>query len=487
MSVESAGTLVSSRGETRSAGRQPDGTRAARPLHVAVNASERLFRARRISATFGRIYLGAKANQLIARHLKPPDMEARWRDFHRTSAKSILGLALQLRGLILKGCQFLGARADVLPPEYVDTLAKLQDRVPAKSFRIVREIVSSELGQPLEEVFAEFDPIPIAAASLAQVHEARLHDGRRVAVKVQYPDIAEQVRGDLANLRTLFRALGYLEPDFDLLPIIDELGGQVPRELDFENEGRNAEAIGALLSHRSDVATPEIIWEHTRRRVLVMEYLEGVKITDLEGLRAAGVDPEWAARTLVDVFAEQILQHGHFHADPHPGNLLVDPEGPRLLLLDFGLTKELPNSFRAGVLGFVSSLMQGDVDAMGVALADLGFEVRDGRPEALRDVAQLILRIGQEARDQGSLDPESLARVREEIPKRVRENPIVRIPHHLVLLGRTLGLLSGVSRSLGARVDLFRVAVPYAFAPPPAAASAPNPPAAHEPGDSASG
>jgi predicted unusual protein kinase regulating ubiquinone biosynthesis (AarF/ABC1/UbiB family) len=472
MPVQTTGTLVSER---------------AGPIRSQVTTSERLFRARRISTTFGRIYLGAKANQFIERRLRPPDMAARWTEFHRTSAKSILGLALQLRGLILKGCQFMSARADVLPPEYVSILEKLQDRVPAKSFRIVRQTVSDELGRPLEEVFAEFDPVPIAAASLAQVHEARLHDGRRVAVKVQYPEIADLVRGDLANLRMLFRALGYLEPDFDLLPIVDELGAQIPRELDFENEGRNVEAIGALLAHRDDVVVPEIVWEHTRRRVLVMEFLEGVKITDVDGLRAAGVDPEWAARTLVDIFAEQILRHGHFHADPHPGNLLVDPTGPRLMLLDFGLTKELPDTFRAGVLGFVAALMQGDVDAMGAALADLGFELRDGQPEALRDVAELILRVGQEAREKGSLDPESLARVREEIPERVRQNPIVRIPHHLVLLGRTLGLLSGVSRSLGAQVDLFRVAVPYAFAPSPAAAPRPASPPAPEPGDSAAG
>ena len=435
-------------------------------IRTTVTASERIFRARRISTTFGRVYLGAKANQFIARRLKPPDMDARWSEFHRSSARSILELALQLRGLILKGCQFMGARADVLPPEYVQVLEKLQDRVPAKSFRIVHDTVSTELGRPLEEVFAEFDPAPIAAASLAQVHEARLHDGRRVAVKVQYPDIGDQVRGDLANLRMLFRALGYLEPDFDILPIVDELGSQIPRELDFENEGRNAEAIAELLAHRADVATPTIVWEHTRRRVLVMEFLDGIKITDEAGLRAAGVDPAWAARTLVDVFAEQILSHGHFHADPHPGNLLIDPRGPRLLLLDFGLTKELPDTFRQGVLGFVAALMRGEIDEMGDALADLGFEVRDGSTEALRDVAALILRIGQETREHGSLDPESLARVREEIPRRVRENPIVRIPHHLVLLGRTIGLLSGVSRSLGATVDLFQVAVPYAFAPP---------------------
>jgi predicted unusual protein kinase regulating ubiquinone biosynthesis (AarF/ABC1/UbiB family) len=426
-------------------------------------AGDRLFRARRISTTFGRVYLGAKANQFIARRIKPPDMDRRWSDFHRGSARQIHRLALELGGLILKGCQFVGARADVAPPEYVEVLSRLQDKVPPRPFAVVKRTIEEELGGSVDDVFAELSSRPIAAASLAQVHAGRLRDGRRVAVKVQYPEIAGQVRGDLANLRALFRAVGWLERDLDLLPIMDELGAQMPRELDFENEGRNAEAIGGRLAHRPEIYVPEIVWEHTRRRVLVMEFVEGIKINDVKALKKAGVDPKWVTHTLVDVFAEQILGHGFFHADPHPGNLLVQPEGPRIVLLDFGLAKELPERFRAGVVGFLAALIQGDVDAMTVALQDLGFETKQATPEALRDVADLILKVGIEVRDKGSLDPETVARLREEIPSRVRNNPLVRIPHHLVLVGRTLGLLSGLSKELGARVDLLKVAAPWAF------------------------
>jgi predicted unusual protein kinase regulating ubiquinone biosynthesis (AarF/ABC1/UbiB family) len=137
---------------------------------------------------------------------------------------------------------------------------------------------------------------------------------------------------------------------------------------------------------------------------------------------------------------------------------VVQPEGPRLVLLDFGLAKDLPENFRAGVFGFVVALMRGDVDAMADALGALGFETRRASREALRDLAEVILRVGIEIRERGSLDPETVARLGEEIPARVRENPLVRIPHHLVLVGRTVGLLSGVSRELGARVDLLRIA-----------------------------
>ena len=175
------------------------------------SVAERVYRARRVGLTFGRVYLGIKGQQFIARRLAPSDMADRWSRFHRESAASIYDAAIELRGLILKGCQFIGSRADVLPPEYVEHLSKLQDRVPAKAFPVVRGIVEHELGCKLDELFASFSERPIASASLAQVHQAKLRTGERVAVKVQYPEIGVLVRSDLSNLRVLFRAVGVIE------------------------------------------------------------------------------------------------------------------------------------------------------------------------------------------------------------------------------------------------------------------------------------
>jgi ubiquinone biosynthesis protein len=291
-------------------------------------------------------------------------------------------------------------------------------------------------------------------------------------VKVQYPEIAQLVHSDLSNLRSLFRAVGWIERDFDLMPLVEELGRAMPQELDFEQEGRTAERIGAFFADRADIAVPRIHWEWTRRRVLVMDYVEGIKISDALALAAAGVDTDALMRTVVEAYCEMILAQGLFHADPHPGNLLVQPgeDGrPRLVFLDFGLAKELPGDFRRSVVALAAAVVGGDAPGMARALMELGFETRTGGADALLEIAEAVLEVATALRHQSYLDPDATRRAGERIPRLVRENPIVRIPSHLVLVGRVVGLLSGLGRTLDARVDMLRTIWPYAM--PPAGAS----------------
>jgi predicted unusual protein kinase regulating ubiquinone biosynthesis (AarF/ABC1/UbiB family) len=426
-----------------------------------LSTRERMYRARRIGTTFGRVYLGIKAHQFLQSRLRPSDMRERWSRFNRSSAESIYATAVDLRGLILKGCQFLGSRSDVLPREYVEVLSKLQDRVPAKPFRVVKRMVEDELGRPLDEVFEAFAERPIASASLAQVHEAKLRGGERVAVKVQYPEVAALVESDLANLRVLFRAVGVLERNVDLMPLIEELGTYVPRELDFVNEADNAEAAARQFENRDDVRVPRIHRELTTRRVLVMEFIDGIKITDVDALARADVDVQRVVQTLIEAYCEQILVHGFFHADPHPGNLLVEPGSSRLVMLDFGLAKDLPKGFREAVVRLAVALLQDDADGLSTALFDMGFETRTGEREALAEAARFFLDFAKRFRERPFADPRMFESLNDELPEMMRNNPIVRVPSHVVLLGRVLGLLSGVSRTLGSRVDLLRTLMPY--------------------------
>jgi predicted unusual protein kinase regulating ubiquinone biosynthesis (AarF/ABC1/UbiB family) len=450
-----------------------------------LSVAERVYRARRIGMTFGRVYLGIKGQQFIARRLQPPDMAKRWSEFNRESATSIYDAAIELRGLILKGCQFIGSRADVLPPEYIEILSKLQDRVPPSTFASVRKTVEDELGCPLEEVFETFGERPIASASLAQVHEARLHGGQRVAVKVQYPEIASLVRSDLSNLKVLFRAVGVIERDFDLMPLVGELGKQMPLELDFVNEAHNAERVAAFFADREDVHVPRVHWEHTTRRVLVMEFIDGIKISNAPALLAAGVEPDDVMKTLIELYCEQILRRGFFHADPHPGNLLVQPgtlgEPARLVLLDFGLAKELPGTFRQGVVALASALLRGEASAMASALHELGFETREGGIDALHEIAEVVLEVAIRLRKQSYLDPDVARDAAEELPRLIRENPIVRVPSHVVLLGRVVALLSGLGRTLDAKVDMLTTILPYAMSAAPAPRDDGEPTLAAEP------
>jgi len=435
-----------------------------------LSTGERLKRARRIGVVFGRIYLGIKTNQFIANRLAPRDMKQRWSRFHAQSARSIYQAAIDLHGMILKGCQFMGARADVMPSEYVEALGQLQDRVPPRPFEVVRTIVEDELEAPLDSIFATFSKEPIAAASLAQVHEATLHSGERVAVKVQYPEIAALVESDLANLRTLFLAVGFLEREFDLVPLIDELNEYVPLELDFANEGRNAEAIGKSLMERGDIWVPGIHWHLTTSRVLVMDFVDGVKITNREQLDALGIDAEQVMRTLIEAYCEQILVQGFFHADPHPGNLMVIPPEPgaanakpKVVFLDFGLAKRLPPDFKQGMVRFAVALLQGQPELMARALVDLGFATRDDPLESLRSVSAVILDAAKQLRRQSYADPDVLRETGRDLATLIRENPLVQVPDHLVLLARVTGLLSGVGKSLGVRVDMLKIILPYAL------------------------
>ncbi len=338
-------------------------------------------------------------------------------------------------------------RPDLLPLVYTHTLSQLQDRMPPHPWPEIEAAIANELGRSPSEVFAHIDKEPVAAASIAQVHRAQLRDGREVAIKVQYPEIAGLIGADLTVLQRVSSAIARVASKIQLQPIVDYLKGTLPMELDFNHEATCMIDLRAALAHRSDVLIPEVIKQWSSRRMIVMEYVEGIKITNREELVKAGISPGETARLLNDLYAEQMLRLNILHGDPHPGNLLVQP-GPRLVLLDHGLTVPLKQSLVQALRKLIQGIVAGDIDAISAALAEAGLQL-----SKQVDVATLLELVGV-------LLGEERATNFLEVGTNLSLS-MGSIPLDLLLVGRALGLLDGITRQLDPDLEAMELVARY--------------------------
>jgi predicted unusual protein kinase regulating ubiquinone biosynthesis (AarF/ABC1/UbiB family) len=409
-----------------------------------------------VGLVLARLYIGYRRIGLMQRWRGDAWADKQRHKHHRWSAERLYDCAVRNQGLLIKTAQFLSSRPDIVPDEYIDVLSGLQDEVPPEPMPVVRRLIESELGRPLDAVFREFEPEPVAAASLAQVHRAVLHDGRVAAVKVQYPGIERLVTDDLKNNDLFISILGRLDHALDFSFISQEMNKMIPLELDFLHEGKSAEQIAANFEGVEDIAVPEVYWEHTTRRVLVMQFLEGVKVTDAAGLQRLGIDAADIAKVIIVAFSEMLLQHGLFHADPHPGNLLVAP-GPKLVLVDFGQVKEVGPQFRHVFAQMTRALLAEDNTTLGQTFRDLGFRMKQDSPEGYQELGRTY--VGDIAREMtatnaGWARPEMFETSYRDMLRLLRSNPLIKIPPDLLFVGRVMGLLNGLSMTLGSRTNL---------------------------------
>lgn len=431
-------------------------------LRSGFGAAEWLPRAMVIGTVAADLYLGYATLRERSRWM-PSLVEEKDRELqHRRGARRVLDAAAALGGTLIKAAQFASTRPDLLPTAYTETLSSLQDRVPPQPWPVMEAEISRELGRPISEVFDHFEPEPIAAASIAQVHRARLKEtggGREVAVKVQYPHVAALIEADLSALERTFATLASIEPGVRLQPIADYLRWTLPLELDF---GREAEAIVALrtaLSGRDDIVVPGVIEGLTTERLLVMELMEGVRITDRDALLEAGIEPRAVAELLNDAYADQLFGHNILHADPHPGNLLVQQgrNGPKLVLLDHGLTLKLEPDFAATLARMVRSLRAGDFEALTEDLAETGLPIdEDTDLDTLLGVVGVLLGTEEPAGDE-ALDLGDFGR-------RLGAS-VGNIPPKLLLIGRAIGLLDGITRQLDPDLDSLEIVARHTGTP----------------------
>jgi ubiquinone biosynthesis protein len=363
--------------------------------------------------------------------VRPPTARA-WDRAHQAAADQIRRLALALEGGLIKVAQIGGARADLFPRAFIDALSQFHDAVPPRPLASLTPMLEAELGAPLGEIFATIEPVPLGAASLAQVHRARLRDGSDVVIKIQYPEARRIIPLDLRMARRVVGVIQRMTGSLDLRSLAAEVTRFVELELDFRREATSTARLGRILANDRDVCVPRIHERWTRDRVIVMDYLDGIQVTRTEALRAAGHAPSDVARRVGRLYGAMLFEHGFFHGDPHPGNLLVLPDG-RIGLLDFGLCKELPAGFARSVAQMMVSALIGDRAEALAAAARLSFDVEEIRPEHLRS---LVLRVVGDAGD-----GDDLASV-------LRTTRIRKIPDDFALVLRTMILLNGLSHRL---------------------------------------
>ncbi len=375
----------------------------------------------------------------------------------RARAKEFAELLFELGPAFIKAGQALSTRPDIVPAVLLDELSQLQDQLPGFDSELAMACIEEDLGAPIEEIYQYLDKQPISAASLGQVHQGYLLNGDKVAVKVQRPGLREQITLDLYIVRNI--AIWFKQNirliRSDLVALIDELGKRVFEEMDYLNEASNAKRFKELHAHNPKIAVPKIYNKETSRRVLTMEWIDGVKLTNLEAVKELGINPNKMIEVGVSCSLQQLLEHGFFHADPHPGNLLALDDG-RLCYLDFGMMSEVSRESRTGLIEAVVHLVNRSFNKLSNDFVKLGFLSEDVNLEpivpAFEKVFNEALELGVSKMDFKSVT-DDLSNVMYKFP--------FKVPPYYALIIRSLITLEGIALSVDPSFKILGAAYPY--------------------------
>ncbi len=420
--------------------------------------------------------IGSYLSLRITSRLRSPESTARLlRARHLRNARRIERAIVSLQGLFIKVGQLISIMTNFLPAEFRAELEGLQDQVPPRPYEDIEERLREEFdGRSPEELFASFERRPIASASIGQVHLARLPGGQRVAVKVQYPDIEEIVKSDLKTLRRIFRIVAWFTSYQGLEEVYGEIRAMIVAELDFRAEAEHSIRIGKNFEGRRDVVFPTVVADRSTARVLTTHFELGSKIGDLARLDEAGLDRRELARKVVELYCQMIFTDGLYHADPHPGNLLVrkDGEAATIVLLDFGEVAEISPAMRQGIVQLIQGALGRDTGKIVRAMKQMGFIAR-GADEQVFD--RVIDYFHQRFQEQISLDTLNLKDIKFDPQKGLENLADLRrmdismrelsenflVPKEWILLERTLLLLMGLCTALDPHMNPMTVIRPY--------------------------
>jgi predicted unusual protein kinase regulating ubiquinone biosynthesis (AarF/ABC1/UbiB family) len=400
---------------------------------------------------------------------------------YRRVAAQFRSLAIRMGGVMIKVGQFLSARLDVLPVEITEELAGLQDEVPPEKFEDIRKQAEADLGAPLNEKYETFEETPLAAASLGQVHRARLcvddplGNFCEVVVKIQRPFIDQLIEVDLSALRQVGGWLQRYPPiakRVDVPSLVKEFSTTIREEVDYLAEGRNAEIFSENFKDIARVHVPRVVWTHTTRRVLTLEDVFAIKITDYEGITAAGIDRAEVARQLLDTYLKQIFEDGFFHADPHPGNLFITPRGGqsedgspawRLTFVDFGMVGRVPDNLRTGLREMLIAMGTQDAARMVRSFQTLHVLLPSTDLKQLEQMSASMFDMfwGKSMDELRQLSPEEMFSFADRFRDLMYSMPF-QLPQNLLMLGRTVAILSGMCTGLDKDFNLWNQLAPYA-------------------------
>lgn len=408
-------------------------------------------------------------NFIYPKFLTRNALRKRFNRINRESGKIMYNNSIWLEGLFIKIGQGMSAMAGLLPDEFSDQLEGLQDQVPHKSYSVIKKRFIEEFGKEPLELFTEFDETPMAAASLGQVHLATLKDGRKVAVKVQYPGIQEIIEQDFESLLRFLRITRFFFPVFDFSQAIRDMQSVVLGELDYLKEGKSLETVASQFEGVDNIIFPAVHWDYTTKHILTMEYIEGTKIIDFETLEAQEIDLKKVARLLVNAYFTQVFVHRFFQADPHPGNFLVQP-GPKLVFLDFGAVEEVRPNLRSGMLKVVDGFINSKLEKVIAGVREMGFEHPEGKSDVFEGLLTYYYDRLKALVNYGGFK-KMITGDGGRAFKDFKESDLsyrdligaFQVPKQWAMIDRTFLLLIGLTNRLDPSIDPIQMVLPYAM------------------------